>query len=97
MSSDRPSSGKRDWTGAVSIGITLLTSGAVIVSRFSALEEAKRIGIETDREQNARITALENSNAMLERIHRIELENAELHSSVEALREELKELRAKRR
>jgi hypothetical protein len=97
VSSDRPPNGKREWTNLIGVALTVITTGAAIVLRFGALEEAKAIAIKNLQDHEARISALERSSALLERIHNLELLNAAIRTEVEAMREELRELRNRRR
>lgn len=94
--SDRPSSIK-NWTGTISVLVTIITAGAAIVARFSALEEAKTIAVENIRDLQQRVGAIERSNAMLERVHSLEKSDVELHTELIQVREELRELRSKLR
>lgn len=96
MSSDRPSE-KHPWSGAITIIITIVTTGATIVARFAALEEAKDNAVEVMRDHGSRLSALERSTTYLERIHNLEMLNAEQQEKITQMGEELRELRAKRR
>lgn len=97
MSSDAPSSARHNWSGAIGIVITIVTTGAAIVARFAALEEAKENAVDVMRDYGSRLSALERSTTYLERIHNLEKLNAEQQLEIKQMLEEMRELRTKRR
>jgi hypothetical protein len=95
MGSERPS-GKREWSGIVTVLITVGTTLTAIVLRFGALEEAKENAIKALTNHERRIADMERNNALLERIHLLEIANVEMKAELRGLRDEIARIRIKR-